>query len=200
VEDSINSNTEKTSEKSSIYNLEDDPNPNELMEELEGPFFDPLGAQTSPKAQALGALPPDPPPAPDAPVTSAITGEPSSPSSPSDPTGVPSQNLTHSTPVLRPFPTPFSTPDSAPISTQFIHSLNLGNKAPLVLPATFSGTSGSIIVNSGATSCFIDFNFALSQNFPLRKKTHPEALLVVDGRKSSAGDILYKVDIRLQID
>jgi hypothetical protein len=65
------------------------------------------------------------------------------------------------------------------------------------LPATFSGTSGSIMVDSGATSCFIDFDFALSQNFPLRKKTHPEALLVVDGRKSSAGDILYEVDIRL---
>jgi hypothetical protein len=55
------------------------------------------------------------------------------------------------------------------------------------------------MVNSGATSCFIDFDFALSQNFPLRKKTHPKALLIVNRRKSSAGDILYKVNIRLQI-
>jgi len=53
------------------------------------------------------------------------------------------------------------------------------------------------MVDLGATSCFIDFDFALSQNFPLWKKTYPEALLVVDGRKSFAGDILYKVDICL---
>jgi hypothetical protein len=100
-------------------------------------------------------------------------------------------------PVFQPFSTSFSIPDSAPISTQFIHSLNLRNKAPLVLPAIFSGIPGFIMVDLGATSCFIDFNFALSQNFLLRKKTYPEALLVVDRRKSSIGDILYKVDICL---
>jgi hypothetical protein len=55
------------------------------------------------------------------------------------------------------------------------------------------------MVDSRATSYFINFDFALSQNFPLQKKTHPEALLVVDGRKSSTRDILYKVNIRLQI-
>jgi hypothetical protein len=64
------------------------------------------------------------------------------------------------------------------------------------------------MINSGATSYFIDFDFALAQRYPLRKKTRPKALLIVDRRKSSAGDrrkssagdILYKVDIRLQID
>jgi hypothetical protein len=44
VEDPINSNTKKSSENSSIYNLEDDLNPDRLMEESEGPFPDPLGA------------------------------------------------------------------------------------------------------------------------------------------------------------
>jgi hypothetical protein len=53
------------------------------------------------------------------------------------------------------------------------------------------------MIDSGATSCFIDFDFALAQRYPLWKKTCPEALLVVDGRKSSAGDILYEVDICL---
>jgi hypothetical protein len=43
VKNPINSDTEKTSENSSIYNLEDDPNPDKLIEELEKPFFDPLG-------------------------------------------------------------------------------------------------------------------------------------------------------------
>ena len=174
------------------------------MEKSERPFFNPLDIQTPPKVQALSALPPNPPPAPNAPITPVITRRPSSPSSPSNPTGVPSQNLTHSTPVFWPFSTPFSTPStpsfqpiSAPTSTQFIYSLNLRNKAPLVLPATFFKTSRSIIVNSEATSYFINFNFALSQNFSLWKKTHLKALLVVDRRKSSTRDILYKVNICL---
>ena len=44
MEDLIDGDTEKASENSSIYDLEDDPNPDELMEELEGLFFDPPGA------------------------------------------------------------------------------------------------------------------------------------------------------------
>jgi hypothetical protein len=44
VEDLIDSNTKKSSENSSIYDLEDDLNPDGLMEELEGLFPDPLGA------------------------------------------------------------------------------------------------------------------------------------------------------------
>jgi hypothetical protein len=44
VEDLINSNTKKSSENSSIYDLEDDLNSDGLMEELEGPFPDLLGA------------------------------------------------------------------------------------------------------------------------------------------------------------
>jgi hypothetical protein len=44
VEDLIDSDTKKSSENSSIYDLEDDLNPDGLMEELEGPFSDPLGA------------------------------------------------------------------------------------------------------------------------------------------------------------
>jgi hypothetical protein len=55
------------------------------------------------------------------------------------------------------------------------------------------------MIDSGATSCFIDFDFTLAQRYPLQKKTRPKALLVVDGRKSSTGDILYEVDIHLQI-
>jgi hypothetical protein len=45
VEDLIDSDTRKSSENSSIYDLEDDLNPDGLMEESEGPFSDPLGAQ-----------------------------------------------------------------------------------------------------------------------------------------------------------
>jgi hypothetical protein len=44
VEDSIDSNTKKSSENSSIHDLEDDLNPDGLMEELEELFPDPLGA------------------------------------------------------------------------------------------------------------------------------------------------------------
>jgi hypothetical protein len=68
------------------------------MEELEGPFSDPLGAQTPlvrplkpepcrPTQATFDPLFPKPPSGPEAPVTSAITG---GPSSPSDPVGAPS--------------------------------------------------------------------------------------------------------------
>jgi hypothetical protein len=44
VEDLIDSDTKKSSENSSIYDLEDNLNLDGLMEELEGPFSDLLGA------------------------------------------------------------------------------------------------------------------------------------------------------------
>jgi hypothetical protein len=98
VEDLINSNTKNFSENFSIYDLEDNLNPNKLMEESEKLFSDPLRAQTPPvrplkpkpyrPIQAIfDPLFPKPPPRPEAPITSAITR---GPSSPSNPVGAPS--------------------------------------------------------------------------------------------------------------
>ena len=53
------------------------------------------------------------------------------------------------------------------------------------------------MVDSGATSLFIDEDFARAYNIPLKLKNKLETLTVVDGRTSSAGDIIYKAEIQL---
>ena len=47
---------------------------------------------------------------------------------------------------------------------------------------------------------FIDEDFARANNIPLKLKNKPETLTVVDGRTSSAGDIIYEAEIQLQLD
>jgi hypothetical protein len=56
------------------------------------------------------------------------------------------------------------------------------------------------MVDCGATSQFIDRDFALKNGFELRRKAVPEVLTVVDGRTSVAGDLTHEVTIQLLID
>lgn len=56
------------------------------------------------------------------------------------------------------------------------------------------------MVDSGATSLFMDHEFALASGFGLRKKASPEKLTLADGRSSVAGNVVYESDITLQID
>ena len=81
-----------------------------------------------------------------------------------------------------------------------IHSLrsNLGNKAPLVLPVLVNHCiPASAMVDSGATSLFIDINFLSKNNLKPQIKRHPEILKVVDGRESIAGAITHEIELEI---
>jgi hypothetical protein len=56
------------------------------------------------------------------------------------------------------------------------------------------------MVDCGATSQFIDPDFALKNGLKLRQKAIPEVLTIVDGQTSVAGDLTHEVTIQLLID
>lgn len=73
---------------------------------------------------------------------------------------------------------------------------DLGNAPPLVLDVYINGNiSTDAMVDGGATSCFVDQAFVEKFNIPLRTKTKPEVLKVVDGRESQAGMVTHEVDL-----
>jgi hypothetical protein len=55
------------------------------------------------------------------------------------------------------------------------------------------------LIDSGATSCFIDHSFALSQQLPLLGHSSPIPLYVIDGRPISSGDITQYVTLAIKI-
>ena len=78
---------------------------------------------------------------------------------------------------------------------------NLGAEEPIILPALVEGHIKSYcMLDSGATSQFMDTSFAQSQGFKLRRKKEPEDLVVVDGSFSSAGPLQFETDVQLLID
>src|SRR5690606_989178 len=56
------------------------------------------------------------------------------------------------------------------------------------------------MIDCGASSQFIDSQFAKKHNLILERKTVPIELRVVDGTPSSAGPITHEVRVQLQID
>jgi hypothetical protein len=56
------------------------------------------------------------------------------------------------------------------------------------------------MIDCGATSQFMDKDFALKHGLKLRKKPIPETFTVVDGRTSVAGDLTHEVTVQLLID
>jgi hypothetical protein len=87
------------------------------------------------------------------------------------------------------------------ISAGSLHSPDLGSEAPIILGCLLDGhVGGTAMVDCGATSQFIDQDFALKNGFKLRRKAVPEVLTVVDGRTSVAGDLTHEVTIQLLID
>jgi hypothetical protein len=59
---------------------------------------------------------------------------------------------------------------------------------------------GTSMIDCGATSQFMDKDFALKHGLKLRQKPIPETLTVVDGRTSVAGDLTHEVTVQLLID
>lgn len=83
-----------------------------------------------------------------------------------------------------------------------IHSLNcnLGNKKPLVLPVSINSEIPAIaMVDSGATSLFVDSEFLLKNNLKAKKKQLPETLRVIDGRESAGGAITHEIELDLSL-
>lgn len=95
----------------------------------------------------------------------------------------------------------FLTSSSTPTSQSPSHTCNLGNKPPLVLDCIINDSLPcTCMVDSGATSVFIDAHFVSTHKLATKKKKYPESLKVVDGRNSAAGQITHEVDLNLQID
>ena len=69
---------------------------------------------------------------------------------------------------------------------------NLGCNQPMVIPVTLQLTSGSspvpgsTMIDSGASTQFLDLDFAVNNNLPLDLKPKPETLIVVDGREATS--------------
>jgi hypothetical protein len=80
-------------------------------------------------------------------------------------------------------------------------SPDLGSEAPIILGCLIDGQIESTsMIDCGATSQFMDKDFALKHGLKLRKKPIPETLTVVDGRTSVAGDLTHEVTVQLLID
>jgi hypothetical protein len=141
----------------------------------------------------LGAsAPPTPDPAPDgSPRFQGPTSTPErSPRAPLHQTIT--SSLTKGCPPLR---------ASHAISPGSLYSPDLGSEAPIILGCLLDGhISGTAMVDCGATSQFIDQDFALKNGLKLCRKAVPEVLTVVDGRTSVAGDLIHEVTIQLLID
>ena len=66
-----------------------------------------------------------------------------------------------------------------------INSADLGCNEPMIVPARLNkDTTGSAMIDSGASTQFIDLDFAVKNNLPLTLKPKPETLIVVDGREA----------------
>jgi len=77
----------------------------------------------------------------------------------------------------------------------------LGSEYPFILPCLVNENhSASCIIDSGASSQFIDLDFALSLNLPLDFKRKPEDLVLADGVRSKVGQITHACSLRLTID
>ena len=56
------------------------------------------------------------------------------------------------------------------------------------------------MIDSGASSQFIDLDFALGLNLALDKKATPEDLVLADGVRSKVGQITHPCTLKLMID
>ena len=66
-----------------------------------------------------------------------------------------------------------------------INSADLGCNEPMIIPVHLNkDITASAMIVSGASTQFIDQDFAVKNNLPLTLKHPPETLIVVDGREA----------------
>ena len=81
-----------------------------------------------------------------------------------------------------------------------INSADLGCNEPMIVPARVNtDTTGSAMIDSGASTQFIDLDFAVKNNLPLTLKPKPETLIVVDGREAK-NQLIHTGTLDLTID
>ena len=77
----------------------------------------------------------------------------------------------------------------------------LGSGDPLILPCLINENhSASCMIDSRASSQFIDLDFTLNWNLPLDLKRKPKDLVLVDGVHSKVRQITHTCFLRLTID
>lgn len=91
-------------------------------------------------------------------------------------------------------------PDKSEDSESVMHSFDLGNEQPLMISAIIEHKiKASTMVDSGASTSFIDESFINAHSLIPRLKNFPEIVRVVDGRQSSSGRITHEIDLSLEI-
>jgi len=78
---------------------------------------------------------------------------------------------------------------------------DLGSEDPLTLSCFMNKDfPATCMVDSGASSQFIDLDFALNLNLPLAPKEKTEDLVLADGAHSIVGQIIHTCTLKLAID
>ena len=81
-----------------------------------------------------------------------------------------------------------------------INPADLGCNEPMIVPARLNNnTAGSAMIDRGASTQFIDLDFAVKNNLPLTLKPKPETLIVVDGREAE-NQLTHTCTLDLTID
>ncbi|KAI0998468.1 hypothetical protein K3495_g9726 [Podosphaera aphanis] len=81
----------------------------------------------------------------------------------------------------------------------FVHTFDLGNENLLAFTFLQGKIPTNTMVDSGASNSFTDESFIQENHLVPRKKKFLETVRVVDGRKSSSGQITHEIDLLLQI-
>ena len=78
---------------------------------------------------------------------------------------------------------------------------DLGSDDPITLPCLVNeNPHATCIIDLGASSQFIDRNFALNMNLKLDLKENHEDLVLADGVRSKVGQITHTCTLRVTID
>jgi len=78
---------------------------------------------------------------------------------------------------------------------------DLGSEDPLTLSCFVNEDfPATCMVDSGASSQFIDLDFVLNLNLPLAPKKKPKDLVLADGARSMVGQITHTCTLKLAID
>ena len=80
-----------------------------------------------------------------------------------------------------------------------VNSTDLGCDEPMVIPVSIGDITGSAMIDSGASTQFLDLDFAVKYKLPLDLKTNPDTLIVVDGREAET-QLTHTCTLNLTID
>ena len=92
-----------------------------------------------------------------------------------------------------------------PAAAATVEPTDLGCNQPMVIPVILQLTSGSspvpgsAMIDSEASTQFLDLDFAVRNNLPLDLKPKPETLIVVDGREAT-NQLTHTCTMNLTID